>query len=162
MESTPDGWVESSFDGVKVTTPAGWEQSEVQEEDHDAVSYLFQADVNDHGTRGGLGVIVATDPERDADAAAEAIEVNHSAIVEIASDVVREEISWPGAEEAWFVDFTAELTNDDGERAPHVIWHLVLDLEDGTQIQANVTGLATDFDAQNFGEALASLSVGGR
>lgn len=159
LESAPDGWVESSFDGMTVTTPAGWEQSEVPEEEQDAVSHVFQADFNDHGTRGGLGVIVAGEPESSAAAAAEGIEVNYGAVVEIVSDVVREEIVWPGAEDAWFVEFTADLSNDEGERAPHIIQHLVLDLEDGTQIQANVTGLESDFDAQSYGEALASLSV---
>lgn len=161
LESAPSGWVESSFEGVTVTTPEGWEESSGEDPENDAVTRTLQADFNDHGTRGGLGLIVLSDPDRDASAFAESIETSYGAVLEIVSDVEREEVSWPGAEAAWFVDFTADMANDDGERAPHVIQHLILDLEDGTQIQANVSGLASDFDEQNFADVLASLSVTG-
>ena len=154
----PSGWEVAVYEGVSVATPGGWEESTSQDPEYDATMYNLQTEVNEFGSRGGVQVMTVDAPQRSAEESVNATVTGYQAVVEM-SEVETEEIEWPGAESAWFLGFVAEVPNAAGERAPHRVRHLVLDLADGSQVHATVTALADQFDELRMDEVLATVTV---
>lgn len=158
-QSAPSGWEVSTFEGVSVATPGGWEESTGQDAEYEATTYSLQTERNDFGTRGGVQVAMLDAPQGTAEEAVDATETGYQANFGV-SDVEKEQVEWPGAEAGWFLSFVADgVPNDDGQRAPHQVQLLVLDLAGGSQVQATVTALADEFDELRMNGVLPTVTL---
>jgi hypothetical protein len=135
-----------------------WEESVALSGENQVTTRNLQGEPNEAGTRAGVQVTAVGAPQKNAsemtDIVTQAIGSVHSV-----EDVEKREITWPGAESAWFVTFVARLTSVRGEQAAHLSECLILDLADGTQRQVTVTAPVAEFETLRMREILASVSV---
>ena len=156
-EGTPSGFTEADLGAVRIAVPSDWEQQPEATPAENITSTVWRGRVVDGAATGGVDVRVITDPQQQADDAAEALAISAMATLG-GRDVEPQTIVWPGAERASYLEYDAVVPTAAPTAAPTpgatpspsaspagptlATRTLVLDLADGTQVQ--VTALSAD------------------
>ncbi|QTE29967.1 hypothetical protein [Pengzhenrongella sicca] len=158
----PDGWTAREQGAIQVSAPEDWAEFEPEAaedaESTGATSYGLKAPVAADGSGTGVFTIIATEPANDAaKATSVARGVGESTLG--ATDVVEEELEWPGAEAAAYLSYEAELPMPSGDDVVFRYEFLILDLADGSQAIVNVVGPAAGYDEAGVHDVLASTTA---
>ncbi|MCL3859926.1 hypothetical protein [Actinotalea sp. K2] len=158
----PDGWTPHTQGSVELHAPADWEAFDTGAPADgavaDATSFGLQAPTPEDGAGSGAFTVVTDSPQDGAVAVAGSARRTAESTLG-ATDVVEEEISWPGAESAAYLAYTADLPMPDGENVIFQYEFLALDLPDGGQAVVNVVGPAEGYADQAMHAVLASVTV---
>lgn len=157
--AAPDDWEQRSLAGVTFSTPVAWQELDLPEAEEGTARVGYADEPGPSGSTGGIVVMVVPDASLSAASQARTFLTN-AQNQEQASDGSTEEISWPGAQSAWFVSYVAQVGQGEAA-APHPTRHLVLDLDDGTQVQVTVRAEEGTPAAGLVDAALATVDVTG-
>jgi hypothetical protein len=154
-------WTAHVVGVVTLSTPETWEAGDPTDpgQGGKAEQVLIQTPVNTFGTRGGAQVAVLEKRKKPAADLVATIESTSRATIG-ATDFTSEEIVWPGADDAWLLEYVAQVPHD-GKTAPHPTQVLLLDLADGGQAQITVSALADSPDEELLSPVLESVTVEG-
>lgn len=158
VEETPEGWNEQEVAGVRFATPASWDELDLPDASEGTARVGFADEPSTSGSTGGIVVMVLPEGRFPAKTQTQTF-VTNAKNREQASDDEMTELVWPGAESAWYASYTAMVGTD--EPVPHPTAHLVLDLENGYQVQATVRAEEGSAAAAQLQKALATLHVDG-
>ena len=150
-------WTTTSIDGVEIAVPGDLEKTGPISPGDDAVMFTFQTTKNSFGTRGGVQVVTLPKLKKSAKELADTVISQAEATIG-ATQTKKVHIVWPGAKDAWFVTYVAQVPNG-GKTAPHPAEVLIMDLPGGGQTQATVTALEQDFASQKMHKILQSLKI---
>lgn len=153
---TPEGWTEQEIGGVTFATPPEWEELELPDSTEGTARIGFADEPSSSGSTGGIIVMVLPEARFPAKTQTQTF-VTSAKNQEQASGDEMTELVWPGAEVAWYATYTAEVGTD--ETVPHPTAHLVLDLENGYQVQATVRAEEGSPAAEHLEDALATIRV---
>ncbi|WP_293781726.1 hypothetical protein [uncultured Aeromicrobium sp.] len=153
---TPEGWIEQEIAGVTFATPSEWEELELPDPAQGTARIGFADEPSSSGSTGGIIVMVLPEARFPAKTQTQTF-VTSAKNQEEASGDEMSELVWPGAEVAWYAAYTAQVGTD--ETVPHPTAHLVLDLENGYQVQATVRAEEGSSAAKHLHDALATLRV---
>lgn len=126
-------WQTTNIDGVEISLPGDLDKTGPTSPGDGAVLFTFQTGKNSFGTTGGVQVV--TLPKRKTPAAELADTVISQAEATIgAKQAKKVHVVWPGAKDAWFVTYVAQVPNG-SDTAPHPAEVLILDLPGDGQSQ---------------------------
>jgi hypothetical protein len=141
VSSTPSGWDTTDLDAVTLATPPDWTKQETQKLTKTLESTTWRSEPLPDGTSAsGAEVRVISSPQQPAKRAARALAIDATAQLQGGS-IEPVKVSWPGAKSAYYLSYTATTGEAEEEKA-FTTRTLVLDLEDGRQVQ--VTSLSGD------------------
>jgi hypothetical protein len=141
LSATPSGWDTTDLDAVTVATPPEWTKLETQQLSKTLESTTWRSAALPDGTSAsGAEVRVISTPQQSAKRAARALAIDATAQLQGGS-IEPVKVTWPDAKSAYFLSYTAK-TGKPGEEKSFATRTLVLDLEDGRQVQ--VTALSGD------------------
>lgn len=158
--SAPSGWTTTDLGPVSVATPPEWKKQPVAEPSQTMTTTTWRADEVDGASPGGLEVRVITEPQQNAEKAAQALAISAMATLE-GGDVEPEKLVWPNAEAAYHLAYTSSVaveTDPAAAKKSFATRTLVLDLADGGQVQ--VTSLVDEASGAELPEqVLASVEL---
>lgn len=164
--AAPSDWEEADLGPVSVAAPPDWERGEDTQPTETITQSVWRAPEVDGLSGGGLDVKVISTPQQSTEKNAKSLAISAMAMLQ-AGDVEPVEIEWPGAEEAYLLEYESKLTTrpataEDPEPQPLdepltlITRTLVLGLADGSQVQ--VTALSST-SAELPDQAVASTVV---
>lgn len=151
----PGNWVEHEVAGVRFSTPASWNNIDDSPQNVADEQLTVLAEVTEATSSPGISVAVLGERVSSAEGLSESFAVTGQAIWQ-ADNPVREQITWPGADDAWYVSFEGELVHENVSY-PHHIAFLALDVGDDLQVQVNVTAWEDAPEAADIERALQSV-----
>lgn len=154
-QEPPAGWTAHTMGPIDLAAPEDWAPFETAPGESADEAYALRQDAEGPGT--GVHVSVTGMRSRDAAAAvANLVTVGEATLG--AQDPTEESLTWPGAEDAAFLSYTATLPTDDGDLEVRYEY-LVLDLADEAQAVVAVIAPVDTFDASGAHDVLASVTV---
>jgi hypothetical protein len=132
---SPAGWTTTKLDTVTLATPAGWTKDETKKATDTLSSTTWRAPLVDGVAPGGVEVREISKPQQKAEKAARALALNAMATLD-GGKIEPKAITWPGATDdgAYYLSYEATTGTPDA-KSTFVTRTLVLDVEDGSQIQ---------------------------
>ncbi|UZN02145.1 hypothetical protein [Cellulomonas sp. S1-8] len=154
-QEAPADWTSHTMGPIALAAPQDWAPFETAAGESADEAYALRQDAEGPGT--GVHVSVTRLRSRDAAAAvANLVSVGEATLG--AQDPSEELLTWPGAEDAAFLSYTATLPTDDGDLDVRYEY-LVLDLADEAQAVVAVIAPVETFDASGAHDVLASVTV---
>jgi hypothetical protein len=158
----PSGWDAQELGAVRLSTPSDWEPYETEpptDSGEDVTASGLKMPLGDDGAGGAVYVVTTGDPTRDAKASiANSRSVGEATLG--AEDFVEEELTWPGADAAAYLQYEADLPMPSGDDVRFRYETLTLDLPDGSQAIVTVVGPVSRYEETGQHDVLASVTVG--